>query len=100
MALTREPTSSVIDVLDRVLDKGIVIDASVSFYLMGIDLITVHARVVVASIETYLRYANSSAFGGPIASPNLPKHKIVATERRRLNIPRPPKKGDRFLLVS
>ena len=51
--------SSLIDVLDRVLDKGIVIDAWVRVSLVGIDLITVEARVVVASIETYLHYADS-----------------------------------------
>jgi hypothetical protein len=46
-------STSVLDVLDRVLDKGIVIDAWVRVSLMGIDLITINARVVVASIETY-----------------------------------------------
>lgn len=50
---------SVIDVLDRVLDKGIVIDAWVRVSLVGIDLITVEARVVVASIETYLKYSEA-----------------------------------------
>ena len=54
--------SSLIDVLDRVLDKGIVIDAWVRVSLVGIDLITVEARVVVASIDTYLKY--SEAVGG------------------------------------
>lgn len=51
--------SSLIDVLDRVLDKGIIIDAWVRISLVGIDLITVEARVVVASIDTYLRYADA-----------------------------------------
>lgn len=54
--------TSLIDVLDRVLDKGIVIDAWVRVSLVGIDLITVEARVVVAGIETYLKY--SEAVGG------------------------------------
>ena len=54
--------TSLIDVLDRVLDKGIVIDAWVRVSLVGIDLITVEARVVVASIETYIKY--SEAVGG------------------------------------
>src|SRR5215470_18772395 len=45
--------TSLIDVLDRVLDKGIVIDAWVRVSLVGIDLLTIDARVVVASIETY-----------------------------------------------
>ena len=51
--------ASLIDVLDRVLDKGIIIDAWVRVSLVGIDLITVEARVVVASIDTYLRYADA-----------------------------------------
>jgi hypothetical protein len=51
--------ASVLDVLDRVLDKGIVIDAWVRVSLAGIDLITVDARVVVASIETYLAYSDA-----------------------------------------
>ena len=53
------PTASVIDVLDRVLDKGIVIDAWIRVSLAGIDLITVEARVVVASIETFVRHGHS-----------------------------------------
>ena len=49
-------STSHIDVLDRVLDKGIVIDAWVRVSLVGMDLLTVDAHVVVASIATYLRY--------------------------------------------
>ena len=63
MAVERQQGgTSLIDVLDRVLDKGIVIDAWVRVSLVGIDLITVEARVVVASIDTYLKY--SDAIGG------------------------------------
>jgi|SRR5262245_11270639 len=51
--------TSLIDVLDRVLDKGIVIDAWVRVSLVGIDLITVEARVVVASIDTYLKFSEA-----------------------------------------
>ena len=51
--------SSLIDVLDRVLDKGIVIDAWVRVSLVGIDLIAVSARVVVASIATYLQFSDA-----------------------------------------
>ena len=51
--------TSLIDVLDRVLDKGIVIDAWVRVSLVGIDLITVEARVVVASIDTVLEVFGS-----------------------------------------
>lgn len=62
MAVERAPGgTSLIDVLDRVLDKGIVIDAWVRVSLVGIDLITVEARVVVASIDTYLKYSEAVA---------------------------------------
>jgi hypothetical protein len=61
--------TSLIDVLDRVLDKGIVIDAWVRVSLVGIDLITVEARIVVASIDTYLRYAEAMGITAPVARP-------------------------------
>src|SRR5260221_145499 len=51
--------ASLIDVLDRILDKSIVIDAWIPVSLVGIDLITVEARVVVASIDTYPRHADA-----------------------------------------
>jgi hypothetical protein len=63
--------SSLIDVLDRVLDKGIVIDAWVRISLVGIDLITVEARVVVASIDTYLKYADAVGLTGLVSRPQL-----------------------------
>jgi hypothetical protein len=70
MAVERSPGgTSLIDVLDRVLDKGIVIDAWVRVSLVGIDLITVEARVVVASIDTYLRYAEAMGITAPVARP-------------------------------
>ena len=65
------PTSSHADVLDRVLDKGIVIDAWVRVSLVGIDLITVEARVVVASIDTYLKYSEAVGASLPVARPAL-----------------------------
>ena len=54
--------SGIIDVLDRVLDKGIVIDAYVRVSVAGLDLVNVDARVVVASVDTYLNYADAIAF--------------------------------------
>jgi gas vesicle structural protein len=51
--------SNLVDVLDRVLDKGIVIDAWVRVSLVGIELVTVEVRVVVASIATYLGYSDA-----------------------------------------
>ena len=49
---------SLIDVFDRVLDKGIVIDAWARVSVVGIDLMTVEMNVVVASIDTYLMYSD------------------------------------------
>ena len=63
--------SSLIDVLDRVLDKGIVVDAWVRISLVGIDLITVEARVVVASIDTYIKYADAVGLTTLVARPQL-----------------------------
>jgi gas vesicle structural protein len=63
--------TSLIDVLDRVLDKGIVIDAWVRVSLVGIDLITVEARVVVASIDTYLKYSEAVSQVAPVAKPAI-----------------------------
>jgi hypothetical protein len=55
--------------LDRVLDKGIVIDAWVRVSLVGIDLITVEARVVVASIDTYIKYSEAVGQVAPVSKP-------------------------------
>lgn len=63
--------TSLIDVLDRVLDKGIVIDAWVRVSLVGIDLITVEARVVVASIDTYLKYSEAVGAAAAAARPTF-----------------------------
>lgn len=61
--------SSLIDVLDRVLDKGIVIDAYVRVSLVGIDLVSVEARIVVASVETYLKFAEAIGITGFASRP-------------------------------
>jgi len=72
MAVRRIPnTGSLIDVFDRVLDKGIVIDAWVRVSLVGIDLITVEARVVVASIDTYLKYSEAVGAAASAARPTI-----------------------------
>ncbi|MCF6137379.1 gas vesicle structural protein GvpA [Pseudalkalibacillus berkeleyi] len=52
-------SSSLAEVIDRILDKGIVIDAFARVSLVGIEILTVEARVVVASVDTWLRYANA-----------------------------------------
>ena len=68
--------TSLIDVLDRVLDKGIVIDAWVRVSLVGIDLITVEARVVVASIDTYLKYSEAVGQVSPVSRPQAELRRI------------------------
>ncbi|MGP4081342.1 gas vesicle structural protein GvpA [Pseudalkalibacillus sp. R45] len=52
-------SSSLAEVIDRILDKGIVIDAFARVSLVGIEILTVEARVVIASVDTWLRYANA-----------------------------------------
>jgi hypothetical protein len=59
-SITRAPRpSSLADVLDLILDKGLVIDAYVRVSALGIELLTVDARIVVASVDTYLHYAEA-----------------------------------------
>jgi len=71
--IDRTPSStSVIDVLGQVLDKGIVVNAWVRGSVVGIDLLTVEARVVVASIETYLNYAGAVGQLTPMSRPRNP----------------------------
>jgi gas vesicle structural protein len=52
-------SSSLAEVIDSILDKGIVIDAWVRISLVGIEIISIEARAVVASVETYLKYAEA-----------------------------------------
>ena len=84
MAGERSPSgSSLIDILDRVLDKGIVIDAWVRVSLVGIDLVTVEARIVVASIETYLKYSEAVGITQPMSRP---RELAAADELERVQI--------------
>ena len=52
-------SSSLVEVIYRILDKGVVVDARVRFPLDYIELLAIQARVVVASVETYLKYAEA-----------------------------------------
>jgi hypothetical protein len=58
--LERPAPSGLADVIEIVLDKGIVIDAYVRVSLLGIEVVTIDARVVVASVDTYLRFAEAT----------------------------------------
>lgn len=62
-------SSSLADVLNVILDKGIVIDAWVRLSVIGIEILTLEARVVVASVETYLRYAEAIGLTQLASSP-------------------------------
>lgn len=66
--------STLVDVLDRVLGKGIVIDGWVLISLAGVDLLSIEARVVVASIETYLNYADQVSLTPMRARTPLPRY--------------------------
>lgn len=57
--LPHPQSSGLADVLNIILDKGIVIDAFVRVSLVGIELLTIDARIVVASVDTYLRFAEA-----------------------------------------
>jgi gas vesicle structural protein len=57
--LDRPSPSGLADVIDLILDKGLVIDIYVRVSLVGIELLTIDARIVVASVDTYLRFAEA-----------------------------------------
>jgi hypothetical protein len=52
-------SSSLAEVIDRILDKGVVIDIWARVSLVGIELLTIDARIVIASVETWLKYADA-----------------------------------------
>ncbi|BAY44721.1 gas vesicle protein GvpA [Scytonema sp. HK-05] len=66
---TVNSSSSLAEVIDRILDKGVVIDVWVRVSLVGIELLVVEARIVLASVETYLRYAQAVGLTGQAAVP-------------------------------
>jgi hypothetical protein len=57
--LDRPSPSSLADVIDTILDKGLVIDIYVRVSLVGIEILTIDARIVIASVDTYLRFAEA-----------------------------------------
>ncbi len=61
-------SSSLVEVIDRVLDKGIVIDAWARISLVGIEILALEARVVVAGVDTFLKYAEAIGLT-PLAAP-------------------------------
>jgi gas vesicle structural protein len=59
--IDRPRSSSLADVLELILDKGLVIDAYVRVSLVGIEVLTIDARIVIASVDTYLRFAEATS---------------------------------------
>ena len=60
--MTATPTaSSLVEVLDRILDKGLVIDVWARISLVGIEILTIEARIVAASVDTFLHYSEEMA---------------------------------------
>ncbi|MBI4339206.1 MAG: gas vesicle structural protein GvpA [Chloroflexi bacterium] len=57
--------SSLAEVVDRILDKGIVIDAWARVALVGIEILAIEARIVIASVDTYLKYAEAVGLTAP-----------------------------------
>ena len=84
-----QPQASVSEVLDRVLDRGIVIDAWVRVSVAGITLIDVDARIVVASIETYVQRADALATTPPAALASTAAAASRASEAAAARSPRP-----------
>jgi hypothetical protein len=94
--LQRAPSpSGLADVLSVILDKGIVIDAFVRVSVIGIELVTIDARIVVASVDTYLRFAEAvnrldlseTVVEGPyeleeVAAKKVTEHKIDEAEEK------------------
>ena len=62
-------SSSLVEVIDRILDKGVVIDIWARVSLVGIELLAIEARVVIASVETYLKYAEAVGLTASAAVP-------------------------------
>lgn len=58
-AIARSQPTGLYDILDLILDKGLVIDAFVRVSVIGIEILTVDARIVIASVDTYLRFAEA-----------------------------------------
>jgi gas vesicle structural protein len=93
--LDRPSPSSLADVLDTILDKGLVIDIYVRVSLVGIELLTIDARIVIASVDTYLRFAEAVnrldlTETGPKALPELFGDATYGAAKRKPQAPSTP----------
>jgi gas vesicle structural protein len=59
-------SSTLVEVIDRILDKGLVVDFWVTVALIGIEIVSIEGRVVVASVETYLKYAEAMGLSASV----------------------------------
>lgn len=63
------PVVNIMDLVDRILDKGLVIDLYVKLSLVGIELLEIQARIVISGVESYLKYATQMQKLGLVAKP-------------------------------
>lgn len=77
-----DASSSLAEVVDRILDKGIVVDAWVSVSLVGIEVLSIRARAVIASVETYLKYADALGQTAAVAAPSGAKQEAEGEQQR------------------
>lgn len=85
MPIERAPgSSSLIDILDRILDKGIVIDGWPRLSLDGIDVMSHHARVIVVSSDSSLSGHSSTAQSGPAPPVNAHQDRVKRSGGRRI----------------
>src|SRR5262247_3523525 len=89
--LQRAPSpSGLAEVLDVILDKGLVIDAYVRVSVIGIEVLTIDARIVIASVDTYLHFAEAVAAARrkrPRVRSREPRTRSPRTTRRRRSNP-------------
>lgn len=71
-------STSLAEVVDRILDKGIVIDAWVRVSLVGIEILGIEARIVIASVDTFLKYAEAVGMTAPAGEAHF--HNVVPGE--------------------
>jgi hypothetical protein len=93
-------SSSLADVLNVILDKGIVIDAWARISVVGIEILTIEARVVVASVETYLRYAEAIGLTALAAAPPNQANGNRQNGRARIQEQEAPTEDDIYDYIS
>ena len=60
------PVLSLFDMIDRIMDKGLVIDVNLSISLVGIEILVIRARIILAGVDTFIRYAAALGLTGPL----------------------------------